>query len=54
MSVRDTEEKNALIKVMIHRAGHKAGCGKETDKRIPGRNLTNREKDTRADVKNRM
>lgn len=30
MSVRDTEKKNTLIKVMIHRAGHKAGCGKET------------------------
>lgn len=37
---RDMEEKNTVIKVMIHRAWHKVGCGKEIDKPIPGRNVT--------------
>lgn len=51
---RDMEEKNTVIKVMIHRAWHKVGCGKEIDKPIPGRNVTNRVKEPHAKVKNRM
>lgn len=43
-----------MIKVMFHRAGHKVGCGEETDKRIPGRDVTNREEETHTEVKNRM
>lgn len=39
---------------MIHKAGHKKGCGKDTDKQIPGRNVTMREKRLLLKVKNRM
>lgn len=46
MSVRDVEKKNTVIKVMIHWAGHRVGCGKETDKSVPGRNVTNRKRDS--------
>ncbi len=45
---------HTVIRAMIHSAEIKAGCGKETDRRTPGRNVTNWEKESCAKVKNRM
>ncbi len=48
--MRDAEKKKHSDKS----AGHKVGCGEDTDERIPGRNVTNGEKETHTKVKNRM
>lgn len=36
MRDRCKDMENTVIKVMIYRAGHKLGCGKETDREFQG------------------
>lgn len=47
------KNKNAVMRVMIHRAGHKVGCGREPTRESQGE-ITNREKEICTEVTNRM
>lgn len=52
--VSNVEIRKTVIHVIIYRAGQKVEHDKETDRQIPRRNLTKREKETHNKVKNRM
>lgn len=51
--VEEKKKQNGAMRVMIHRAGHKVGCGREPTRESQGE-ITNREREIRTEVTNRM